>query len=93
MEKEIFTVIIVLVFGGIDSVVTFATQEEANRRIIEWSNENNPDGISFETAFEALEWFRINDELVDNTIQLYTSTINHKTSGINSIRIRNTKIS
>ncbi len=79
MEKEIFTVIIVLVFGGIDSVVTFATQEEANRRIIEWSNENNPNGISFETVFEALEWFRINDELVDNTIQLYTSTINHKT--------------
>lgn len=93
MEKEIFTVIIVLVFGGIDSVETFATQEEANRRIIEWSNENNPDGISFETVFEALEWFRINDELVDNTIQLYTSAINHKTSGIKSIRIRNTKIS
>ena len=82
MEKEIFTVIIVLVFGGIDSVETFATQEEANRRIIEWANENNPNGISFETVFEALEWFRINDELVDNTIQLYTSTINHKTLGI-----------
>ena len=49
MEKEIFTVIIVLVFGGIDSVETFATQEEANRRIIEWANENNPDCISFES--------------------------------------------
>ncbi len=82
MEKEIFTVIIVLVFGGIDSVETFATQEEANRRIIEWSNENNPDGISFETVFEALVWFRIIDYQDTDTTEIYTSTINHKTLGI-----------
>ena len=75
MEKEIYIVIILLVFGGVDSVETFATEKEANSRIVEWANENNSDDISFETAFDALEWFRMNDEKVDYIIQLHTNTI------------------
>ena len=43
MEKEIYIVIILLVFGGVDSVETFATEKEANSRIVEWANENNSD--------------------------------------------------
>lgn len=75
MEKEIFVVIVLLVFGGVDCVETFTDENEANEYIVEWANDNCPEHIYFETANEALEWFKNNDSLVDYTIQLYTSSI------------------
>lgn len=76
MEKKIFVVIISLVFGGVDLISAFATEEEANHYIIKWANDNNSYDITFKTAFEALEWFRINEEKIEYTIQLHITTIN-----------------
>lgn len=75
MEKEIFVVIVLLVFGGVDHVETFTDENKANEYIVEWANDNCPEHIYFETAEEALDWFSNNDSLVDHTIQIHTSTI------------------
>lgn len=75
MEKEIFVVIVLLVFGGVDHVETFTDENKANEYIVEWANDNCTEDVSFETAEEALDWFRDNDSSVDYTIQLHTSSI------------------
>jgi len=75
MEREIFVVVVLLVFGGVDHVETFTDKDMANGYIVEWANNNCTEDVSFETAEEALEWFSENDSLVDYTIHLHNNTL------------------
>lgn len=71
---NVYTVIIYLVFGGIDSVKSFATQEEAHAFILRWSKNHTHNG-AFETAQDALKWFDEHQESVEYAIALHTHVL------------------
>jgi DNA-directed RNA polymerase subunit M/transcription elongation factor TFIIS len=68
-ETTVYTVIIQLVFGGVEEIYTFSKEEEANSFIVDWANNNSEN--EFKNAYDALEWFRLQDAEVDYTIQLF----------------------
>lgn len=71
----IYTVAIVVVFGGIESINNYTNEAAANAAILEWANDNNPEGLVFDDAIDALEWFSRNSEDIDYSIQLFESEI------------------
>lgn len=74
--KIIYTVVIHLIFGGVEEVHNFETEDKANAFILEWCNNSVPEDITFNNAFDGLEWFRINDEKVTYSIQLFERELN-----------------
>lgn len=57
----------------VKEIYTFSKEEEANNFIVEWANHNSEN--EFKNAYDALEWFRLQDAEVDYTIQLFETKI------------------
>jgi len=72
-DKIIYMVIILLVFGGVEKIYAFSSEEEANSFIVRWANDNSEN--EFKNAYDALEWFRLHDDKLDYVIQLIKTKI------------------
>jgi len=76
----IYNVVISAVFGGVDEVVSFINEDEANQYVLDWANQNRPDwgadsDESFADAYDAIKWFEKNDGSVDYVIQMIESDL------------------
>jgi hypothetical protein len=74
-ETVVHTVILFRVFGGIDDVLTFFDKELAENFVKGWANQNNTEGLTFKNSDDALEWFANNDDKIENSIELISSTV------------------
>jgi len=95
-ENEMINYVITIsaVFGRVDSVECFADKSKAEEFVLNWANQNRPDcdadtDAHFNSASEALEWFKNNSENVDYIIQLFESdmelTVREHLAEINGI--------
>ena len=75
--SQIYTVIVYLVFGGIDSVESFTSETSAYKHFFDWANKNNTENLVFDDVSKALEWFRNNEEQIDYTIDFFVYKINN----------------
>lgn len=73
--KTIYTVVIYLVFGGVDRVIPYEDKAEMEEFILEWVNANAPEGISFSDVDEGIEWFEQNSDQVEEGIMYDSFTL------------------
>lgn len=72
---SIYTVAIVAVFGGIESLHPFTQKSQAEDFVKEWAKDNHPKNKEFKNADDAIEWFKNNDDKVDFTIELHMNEL------------------
>lgn len=72
---SIYTVAIVAVFGGIESLHPFTQKSQAEDFVKDWAKRYHPNNKEFKNAEDAINWFKENDDKVDFTIELHINEL------------------
>lgn len=75
-NSAVYTVITYQIFGGIETVETFSSKNDAEANVVEWANKNAPDMEQYKTFDEAMDYFAdSSDENMEVTIRLFENTV------------------